>query len=504
MGLLRNLPLFVLMMGVASVMMLIPATHALALDLHRTAQPFFYSALLFGILTALIGLATYGKRKGNVARGHLLTLIAAFAGLPLMLAVPMREAIGNISFFDVYFEMVSSLTTTGASLIEPPSRVVSPIHLWRALVGWMGGYLILLAAIAVLAPLNLGGYEVLRPVSRSSSADKLMGSGDPTERILRFNRDLFPLYLTATMALWGLLVLSGAAPFLSLCLAMSTLATSGITPSGGLNPWQVSIWAEMLIFMFLFLAISRQIFTNEAGLPFVQRLRQDREVRLTVLIVSLLPLALFLRHWVGALDDLGEGDVMTALRAFWGGLFTVLSFLTTTGFASHDWEAARAWSGLPTPGLVLAGLAIVGGGAATTAGGVRLLRVYALYKHGTREMGRLVHPSSIGSAGALGRNVRREGAFIAWIFFMLFGISIAAVILALTATGLEFEAATSFAIAALSTTGPLVDISLTGEDAVGYAALTGAAKSVLIAAMVVGRLETLAIIALFNPDFWRS
>jgi len=162
------------MMGVASVMMLIPATHALALDLHRTAQPFFYSALLFGILTALIGLATYGKRKGN---------------------------------FDVYFEMVSSLTTTGASLIEPPSRVVSPIHLWRALVGWMGGYLILLAAIAVLAPLNLGGYEVLRPVSRSSSADKLMGSGDPTERILRFNRDLFPLYLTATMALWGLLVL---------------------------------------------------------------------------------------------------------------------------------------------------------------------------------------------------------------------------------------------------------------------------------------------------------
>jgi len=242
----------------------------------------------------------------------------------------------------------------------------------------------------------------------------------------------------------------------------------------------------MLIFMFLFLAISRQMFTNEAGLPFVQRLRQDREVRITVLIVSFLPLALFLRHWVGALDDLGEGDVMSALRAFWGGLFTVLSFL------------------LPTPGLVLAGLAIVGGGAATTAGGVRLLRVYALYKHGTREMGRLVHPSSIGSAGALGRNVRREGAFIAWIFFMLFGISIAAVILALTATGLEFEAATSFAIAALSTTGPLVDISLTGEDAVGYAALTGAAKSVLIAAMVVGRLETLAIIALFNPDFWRS
>ena len=504
MGLLRNLPLFVLMMGVASALMLVPAIHALALDLHRTAQPFFYSAILFGILTALIGLATYGKPKGNVARGHLLTLIAAFAGLPLMLAVPMREAIGSISYFDVYFEMVSSLTTTGASLIEPPSRVVSTIHLWRALVGWMGGYLILLAAITVLAPLNLGGYEVLRPVSRSSRADKLMGSGDPTERIIRFSRQLLPIYVGATALLWVLLVISGATPFLSLCLAMSTLATSGITPSGGLNPWQVGIWSEVLIFFFLFLAISRQVFSNEVGLPFLTRLRQDREVRITVLIVSLLPLALFLRHWVGAFDDAGQGDVMASLRAFWGGLFTVMSFLTTTGFASHDWEAARAWSGLPTPGLVLAGLAIVGGGAATTAGGVRLLRVYALYKHGTREMGRLVHPSSIGSAGALGREVRREGAFIAWIFFMLFAISIAVVILALTATGLEFEAATSFAISALSTTGPLAEISLAGEDQVTYASLGGAAKSVLIAAMVVGRLETLAIIALFNPDFWRS
>lgn len=501
MGFFAKLPLFVVLMAVGSAAMLVPAIHATALDLHRTAQPFFYGAVLFGVLTALLGLATYNVQVQHAARSQLITLIAAFCVLPLMLAVPMREAIGNISFFDVYFEMVSSITTTGASVFEIPSRVVSPIHLWRALVGWMGGFLILLAAVAILAPLALGGFEVLRPTAKSTAAEALIQQGDVADRIMRFSAQLLPIYLGATLVLWACLVVSGVTPFLGLCLAMSTLATSGITPSGGLNPWQVGIYSEILLFLFMFMAVSRQVYTNEAGRSLLRRLGDDRELRLALIFVSTLPTILFLRHWLGALGAEEQGDLRAALRAFWGALFTVQSFLTTTGFASHDWEAARAWSGLPTPGLVLAGLAIMGGGVATTAGGVKLLRVYALYKHGTREMGRLVHPNSIGQAGKLGRGVRREGAFIAWIFFMLFALSIALVILALTATGLEFEAATAFAISAITTTGPLADAALEG---ISYGDLGGTAKSILLAAMVLGRLETLAIVALFNPDFWRS
>ena len=499
---LLKLPLFVILMGVGAAAMLIPAVHATYLDLHRTAQPFLYSAILFGVLTAFLGLATYGRDGRHKARNQLVTLVAAYALLPLMLAIPMREAVTGLTLFAMYFEMVSALTTTGASLIDPPAQVVSTIHLWRALVGWMGGFLILTAAAAILAPMALGGFEVLRPMRRSSSADSVIRSTDPGEQVIRYTVQLFPVYLAATLVLWLGLVLSGTTPFLSLCLAMSTLATSGITPSGGLNYWQVGIYSEVLIFLFMFLAISRQVYTNEAGLPFRRRIFEDREVRITVLIVTLLPTALFMRHWVGAFEFEGQGDLAAAFRAFWGALFTVLSFLTTTGFASHDWEAARAWSGLPTPGLVLAGLAIVGGGVATTAGGVKLLRVYALYKHGTREIERLVHPNSIGGAGKLGREVRREGAFIAWIFFMLYAMSIAFFTLALAAVGLDFEAATAFAIAALSTTGPLADVAL--EGAIGYADLSVVAQSVLILAMVLGRLETLAIIALFYPDFWRS
>ncbi len=154
------------------------------------------------------------------------------------------------------------------------------------------------------------------------------------------------------------------------------------------------------------------------------------------------------------------------------------------------------------PGLMLLGLSIVGGGVATTAGGVKLLRVYALYKHGTREMERLLHPSSVGGSSGHKRNIRRFGAQISWIFFMLFMMSVALVMLMLSLTGLSFESAMVFTISALSTTGPLVGVA--AQETLHYASLDDFAKMILAGAMVLGRLETLAIIALLNPALWRS
>jgi trk system potassium uptake protein TrkH len=148
------------------------------------------------------------------------------------------------------------------------------------------------------------------------------------------------------------------------------------------------------------------------------------------------------------------------------------------------------------------GLVLMGGGVATTAGGLKLLRVYALYKHGVREMGKVVHPHSVAGAGILGRRIRREGAYIAWIFFMLFVLTLGAVMLALAATGLGFEPALILSVAALTTTGPLAEVA--GAAPIAFGALSDPAKLILAAAMVVGRIETLVLIALMNPVFWRA
>ena len=502
---LARLPLFVVLMGVSAVAMYVPAFQAYGVrDLHE-ARVFFYGANLFLILATMIGLATRGHRTKHQARGQLLSLLAAFTLLPVMLAIPFYEAVETTSFVNAYFEMVSSFTTTGATLFDNPDRLAPSVHLWRAIVAWLGGFLMWVTAIAILAPMNLGGFEVTsteeagRVVQRTGPFASRI---DPAERLVRFTVDLLPIYGGLTAILCFVLIMAGDPGLIALCHAMSIMATSGISPIGGLDEAPSGRLGEMLMVLFLVFAISRLTFAPDIRSGRVAALRGDPELRFAAVFILAVPLFLFLRHWSGAYDVADQDNLAAGLQAFWGSIFTVVSFLTTTGFASADWGTARDWSGLPTPGLVLVGLALIGGGVATTSGGVKLLRVYALYKHGLREIDRLIHPSSVAGAGVEARQIRRQGAYIAWIFFMLFALSVALTMTALSLTGLQFETSMVLTVAALSSTGPLASVA--AETPISYAGITDAAKMILAAAMVLGRLEALAIIALLNPDFWRS
>jgi len=500
---LANLPLLIVLTGIGALAMYIPAVHgALARDLH-SARAYFYSATIFIALVAMVAIATSNYAPKRQAKNHLFALLAAFVLLPVMLAFPLWESIGNTRFLNAYFEMVSSLTTTGATVFEP-ERLVGADHLWRGLVGWMGGFLIWVSAIAVLAPLNLGGFEVLGASGANTSRGftQIVRIADASVRLQRFTVMLLPIYAGLTLVLWVGLLIAGDPALVAVIHAMSTLATSGISPIGGTTGAASGFGGELLIFLFFAFAMSRQIFARDTGTMERGKVFHDPELRMALFLAAAVPMLLFLRHWAGAIEVDANQAPARVLQALWGGVFTVVSFLSTTGFESASWGEARNWSGLETPGLILLGLAMVGGGVATTAGGVKLLRVYALFRHGQRELERLVHPNSVGGSGQDARFLRKQGAFVAWIFFMLFAISIAVIMLALSLTGIDFEPAVVLTIAALSTTGPLV--SAIGEISVDYATLPDIAKLILCASMVLGRLETLAIIALFNPGFWRN
>jgi len=313
---------------------------------------------------------------------------------------------------------------------------------------------------------------------------------------------LVPIYVGLTLALWVLLMMTGERSLAALSHSMSVLATSGISAVGGVENANSGLAGEMIMFLFMFFALSRLTFsTDTAGTGYV-RLDKDPEFRVGLILVSGVSLLLFFRHWLAALEVSSTENLPQALHSLWGTVFTVMSFLTTTGFESADWVAAQQWSGLGTSGLILTGLALVGGGVATTAGGVKLLRVYALYLNGLREMERLVHPSSVSGEGAGNKRLQKNGAFVAWVFFMLFALSLAVVSSSLAALGSDFEQALVMAIAALSTTGPLIHVA--GETTISLAQLAPSAKLVLCLAMVLGRLETLAIIALLTPNLWRN
>ncbi|NNJ67183.1 MAG: TrkH family potassium uptake protein [Boseongicola sp.] len=500
-----RLPLIVLLVGLGALSMLVPAVHAYVTRDLETARVFLYSSVMFLFLFAMIAVATSNYVIRRQGRSHLISLFALFAVLPAMLAVPFTEIVTDTSFGNAYIEMVSSLTTTGLTLFES-ERLPPSLHLWRALVAWLGGFFMWVAAIAIFAPLNLGGFEVV--AATESGRDQRGGVvrldhiGEPSERLTRFAIRLAPIYGGLTFVLWIVLMMAGDAPLVAICHAMSTLSTSGISPiEGGISGASSGYGGELLVLIFLLFALSRLTFTSDGRQDGWPALLRDPELRLGLSLIAVLPMLLFLRHWLATIDEGSEVTLLEGILGLWGAVFTVASFLTTTGFESAAWGEARAWSGLQAAGLVLMGLAVFGGGVATTAGGVKLLRVYALVKHGQREMDKLVMPSSVGGSGQVARRFRRQGAYVAWVFFMLFALSIATVSTALAFFGLSFEESLVLTIASLSTTGPLVSVA--AETPIDLIALAPGAKAILTAAMVLGRLETLAIIALLNPEFWR-
>ena len=491
-----QIPLFLLLTLVAAVSMYVPATLALVQRQHHVARSFFYSGTFTIILCCLVLVAISNRSIRQTGLQQLAALFGVFTALPLILAVPFYEVQETTDFFNAYFEMLSSITTTGATLYSDYDRLDDAVHLWRAQVGWLGGLVIWVSAAAILAPLNLGGFELTSSAELGQVDERLsqLKAAAPSQRLMRVTLRLLPVYVALTGVLWVGLTILGSTPFVALCHAMSVIATSGISPIGGLQSHGAGFGGEILIFFFLFFALCRLTFSNDTLTATRGQFYRDPEFRLGLLLVTGVPILLILRHGLST-EVLSTSYVFyDVLHAFWGACFTVLSFLSTTGFESANWVAAREWSALGTPGTVLIGLSLMGGGVATTAGGVKLLRVYALYLTGLREIEQLVHPSAIAGAASRNRRLRRKAAFIAWLFFMLFGLSLALIATLLSAMGIDFENALILAVSMLSTTGPLITSAATLP--VDLASFGGEVKGVLCAAMVLGRLETLAIIAL--------
>lgn len=498
------MPLPVVLLASAAVLMLLPAIHATTSGQPAVARAFFYSAVLLGVLTGFLALATWGYRPRSAARSHLRTLAASCILLPPVLTLPMLLALPNLSFGSAWFEMISAFTTTGATIL-PAHSLPEAVHLWRGLVGWAGGFFILVSASAILAPLNIGGFELYAPrafgrplgLRHDSDTDR----AEPADRLARHALALLPAWLGLTGILWAGLHAAGDPELVAIMHAMGTISTSGISPLERFSEAPSGMPGEVLIFAGLIFALSRRLLPGAPQAGSDLPLLQDPELRTALILLLAVPAALSFRHLISDLAAYDTLDILRNLRALWGALFTTLSFMTTTGFDSGSWPLTRIWSGMETPGLFLLGLSMIGGGVATTTGGVKLLRIYALYALGRRETERLSEPSGIVGGGPFARHIRSEGAFIAFVFVILFAVTLGALNLILAAMGLEFEAAILLSISALSGTGPMADISQV--SAIRWQDLDTAPRVVLAIAMILGRLETLALIAFAMPQAWR-
>ncbi|WP_227751459.1 potassium transporter TrkG [Tabrizicola oligotrophica] len=505
---LLQLPLLVLLLGLAGLAMFLPAGHAFVMRDHALARAFVYMALLVLVAAGMLGLARANAVPRNVARNHLVSLALAYAILPPVLALPLiQRSAGGAEFGAATFEMLSAFTTTGAPVLEGPLK--PSVQLWRALVGWLGGLFALVMVFSVLMPLNLGGVEVETgriPGRASPATQQITRVADPSERMARFAAQIFPVYTGLTLSLWIVMFAAGEDGFVALCHAMAVLSTSGISPVEGGTAMADGGWlAELAMAAFLIFALSRRPLLRLMGQRSAGSLRRDPELGLAAVLVALATLGLFLVALAGAIGQAASLGLQDGLAALWALFFTCLSFLTTTGFVGSGWQEMVNWSGMASPDVVLWGLAIVGGGVAGTAGGVKLLRVHALLRYGEQELDRVIHPNAVGrSRGGAGisRAAGLQGAAMAWVFFMIFGLSIAVFAAVLTILGLGFDEALVLVLSALTTTGPLAAQS--GGIAAGFAGQEGPVQAVLGLAMVVGRLETLAVLAILLPENLRG
>jgi trk system potassium uptake protein TrkH len=506
----KGIPVAALLVFALAALMLPPAILAALEGDWPSARIFAQHAGMAGLASVGLGLALAGARGRVVARAEILTVLLFFTLGPLVAAMPLQALVPALRLDGAYFEMVSTFTTTGATALSEYNAIPRAVHLWRAMTAWLGGFVTLVAAAAVFAPRNLGGYEVqisqrqgavgrLSGGPAWSGAHERVGSGT---RVASAVRAVAPAYVLLTVIAAVLFAATGQSGLHAVVHAVGMISTSGLVidnsgfrAGGG---WA----AEAIAVAFMGVAATRHMFVAGSVRARLRRFRGDPEIELAAIAVGIAAGWIFLRHWLGAAEFHQATTLSSALDAIWGAAFTCFSFLTTTGYVSADWEDARAWSGVTGPGMLLLGLAAMGGGVASTAGGIKLLRSFALFQYGLRDMALLAHPNAVLAQGQGKYRVGFAGAMLAWLFVMLFMLAMAVATLGLAATGMPLESSLAAAIAGLSNTGPAYEIAL-GREVAGFDAFGPAARLILCGAMVLGRVETLAVVALCNPSYWR-
>lgn len=501
----RGVPLLAMALAALGGLMLVPALFAAVEQDWRAARFFLYSAIFVGFFAAIWGAAAHDPRPERAgAQTELMAILGFFAWLPVFAAIPIWLLHPALGAEGAYFEAVSAMTTTGATLFDRPQESHRAVQLWRAMLGWAGGLATLTAAAAVLLPRGLtqapGASQVMPESARAGRVVALVDSGGRTLRALR---RIAPIYGALTAALALAFLASGAGDGLAAAAhAMGVVSTSGISPLDGGFAALDNRWAEAAALAGMILAASRLIYRRQIAREGWRAWTADPEMQLLALTAAICAGWLFVRHWIGALtlteaapelrDTIAGGFV-----ALWGAAMTCISFLTTTGYVSADWAAARYWSGLDTPTLMLLGLAAMGGGVASTAGGLKLFRAYALFRHGSAELARMVHPHMIETARTPAGRLTRADVMNAWVYMALFLAAMATGTALLTLTEAPFALSLEATIAALSNTGPAL-VMVTGDPA-AYKALAPEARLALCGAMILGRIEILAFVALLNP-----
>jgi trk system potassium uptake protein TrkH len=413
--------------------------------------------------------------------------------MSLVGALPFMISGIDISFTDAFFETMSGLTTTGASIFggTTASGLINPtieelpksLLFWRSLSHWLGGMGIIVLSIAIFPLLGFGGMQLFQAEAPGPTTDKL------TPRVQNTAKLLWVVYAGFTLAQFLLLWMHPAMDwFDALNHAFATMATGGFSTQNGSIADYNSVYIDAIITLFMFFAginfaLHYRLFTGKWN-----ALISNRELRFYTLIAVAGSLSIAVSLFFQS--DYSAGD---AIRY---GSFQALSIITTTGFGTADYEV---WPSVALFVLLL--LFFTGGCAGSTSGGPKMIRWLILIRNSFKEITQTLHPKAILPVRVGSYAVEPNVVRTVLSFFILYLFIFATTGLILSFLGLDFISALGASIACLGNIGPGFGIVGPTEN---FAAIPDFGKWVLSFTMMIGRLELFTVLILFSPKFWHE
>lgn len=416
----------------------------------------------------------------NIRQAFLLTtlswlVMAAFGALPIWLS---HE---SINFTDAFFESMSAITTTGSTVLVGLDNMPPGLLLWRSLLQWIGGIGFILMAILILPFLKVGGMQLFRTES-SDKYDKAM------PRLQRLGILTGAVYMTLTGACALLYWLAGMSGFDSVNHAMTTVATSGFSTHDASmghfeNPGIHWIAVTFMIAGALPFVLYVRAFTGNFAVLF-----GNTQVRvfLSIIFFSVFVMTLWLTHH----------NVMPFTDALRHAAFNIVSVVTTTGFASADY---MQWGAFPVAAFFI--LMFLGGCTGSTSGGIKIMRFQVMAQILSRHLHKLQQPSVVLPLRYEGRSIGDDVAYSVMVFLFTFLLFLALLSIGLGMCGLDLVTSISGAATALTNVGPGLG-SVIGP-AGNFSTMPDAAKWLLSAGMLLGRLEMFTVLVLLTSYFWR-
>lgn len=423
------------------------------------------------------------KGELSIRHGYLL-VVAMWTAMPAFATIPLLMMIPGLSFTDAYFETMSGMTTTGATVLTGLDNLPPAINIWRHELNWLGGMGIIVLAVAILPLLGIGGRQLFKAETPGPMKESSL-----TPRIAETARNLWVVYVAITLACIAALKWAGMGWLDAICHAFAAMSLGGFsTHDASVGYFDSPLIESVLIVFMLVAAINfASHFLAWRGKSLKVYLHDAEAVATVILILgSCVGVGAFL-WWQNVYPGF-----WTALRH---ASFNLVSLATDCGFASVDYAQWPIFA--PMWMLFLSCIAVSSG---STGGGIKMIRTLVLFKQAGREFLKLLHPSVVNPMKIGGHVIANNIVFAVLGFIFLYFMSVSILTFALLVSGLDFISAFTAIIACINNAGP--GLGVVGP-ASNFGVLTDFQTWVCTFAMLVGRLEIFTVLILFTPRFWK-